>query len=985
MCVQQRVSLPIILILCFALTIIARPATPAYASPVNEVEPNNSSAQAQHISSIGMYSPIYANIDVAQDVDIYSFDVVAGRRYTVDLYNVASALGATGYRCTDPGMNFGEQGLGLFVYDTGQALVTGRCDAAGRSAGNLHHSESFTAGTTGKYYIKVLTNSYTATGFYSLRILPHYSEPGGMQWDSAYEPNATMRNAYPIQLGYANALTSDIEMRDPRYATYAPDQDVYRFEAVAGMTYVIELFNVAQSLGAEGAICSSPYIWGDRGLFLVLFNPSGIEVAKQCNANSAANSAGNVHHFMEFTASVSGTHGILVKPNNADAAGFYSLRVLPRYNQASAGWNPVDFEPNNSIWNSYAIKPGVDNWLSGQINLRDPAYSTFSADQDWYRLENLAAGQTYEVELFNVIGGLGNNCLTIHNVAKTQVAGSCANGPIGMGTINRRLSFTTPSNGTYHIKIAPNDQSADGMYSLLVCSGSCPTEPPAQPTSPTWLVMLYLGGDNQGSNVESLDAPLRELITRLNGMTYNPDMRLVVLFDGDKPGGGDSRIYLREPDGLTDVTEQAADSPYWLIGMDGMAEAREMDTGSAATLSTFVNWARRSYPGARYTMLSIIDHGGGWAPTTNAPGQPRGGGSVLAGGWRGMSLDLSTQGGNSLSTRDLGQALHDAGHVDLLFLDACLMGMLENAYEVRDYADYLVAGENILFGGLPYQDYLSKNGLTALTTPYDLAQRLVARYNIGTPSQQYPFTISALDLQQLRSVVPGNLGVQLNILAGRISALVPANPTPETALVQALVTIYNQSQKFDYDSSMAIDASDGYVDLVDFVSRLRDTTNPAIPDDVRSAAAAVVNAATGANPVIIANRQRSGSYEGKTWNLSGARGLAIFLPLGEQDYRPTQAHPSDPSQPALAERQMRYYADSTQLMLTRDVPAWAALLVQLEPAIPIIRTGPGGLPGPVGASLSGQLSTQIDTRAFSTPGQVITAVDYKVYLPLITR
>ncbi|WP_129633798.1 clostripain-related cysteine peptidase [Candidatus Oscillochloris fontis] len=523
----------------------------------------------------------------------------------------------------------------------------------------------------------------------------------------------------------------------------------------------------------------------------------------------------------------------------------------------------------------------------------------------------------------------------------------------------------------------------DGITYSHWASSECASYTPVPPTT-RWLVMIYMGGDNQGDHVASLSPPMRELLTRLSSMPYNPNMRLVVLFDGDKPGGGDTYIYTREASGMQNVTEQAARS--WLGGMGGTSGAREIDTGSAASLSNFVNWAVATYPGSTYKMLSIIDHGGGWAPTIGLPGQPRTGGDVQAGSWRGMNLDTTTVGGNSLSTRNIGEALRNTTHLDLLFLDACLMGMLENAYELRNYADYLVAGENVLFANLPYQIYLDKDGLTAATSPLGLARRIVANYNSGVNAQDHPFALSVLDLRQLRSGVTGSVPSILNRLAEQISAELPATPNANTPLVQALVTIYNASQKFDYDSSLELDAREGYVDLVDFASRLRDSSNPAITFEIRTTAGELVAAATtGTTPLIDTSRTVSGSYEGKTWNLNGANGLAIFLPLGEQDYRPTKANPSNFNEPFQAERQMRYYADPTQLMLTRDVPAWAALLVQLEPAIPIIRTGPGGLPGPVGASLSSQLSTVIDTRAFNIPGQVVTAVDYKVYLPLVTR
>jgi hypothetical protein len=348
-----------------------------------------------------------------------------------------------------------------------------------------------------------------------------------------------------------------------------------------------------------------------------------------------------------------------------------------------------------------------------------------------------------------------------------------------------------------------------------------------------------------------------------------------------------------------------------------------------------------------------------------------------------MNLDLSAPGGSSLSTRDLGIALRNMGHVDVLFLDACLMGMLETAYEVSDYADYLVAGENVLFANLPYDTYLANGGLTNNTSPLGLARRIVEKYNVNATETQ-PFALSLIDLTQLRSGVAGSVPVRLNKLAEKLLAALPAEPTASDTLVQAIIQAYAQSQKFDYDSSLTLDEHEGYVDLVDFASTLRDSPSQAVPAEVRSAAGDLVAAATGgATPAIDSSRVVSGSYDGNTWELSGATGLSIFLPLGERDYRPTQADPNDYSKSYQAERQLTYYANPSQIKLTHDAPLWAALLERLEPTVTIIRTGPGGLPVQQSTSLAD--ATTIDTHPFYVPGQIIGNSQQHVYLPMIQR
>ncbi len=516
--------------------------------------------------------------------------------------------------------------------------------------------------------------------------------------------------------------------------------------------------------------------------------------------------------------------------------------------------------------------------------------------------------------------------------------------------------------------------SAQGLSLRVVSSTGTP--------GPSWLVLLYLAGDDvapSASGMGSLSPAVTDLLTRLKAMPYNPAMRLVVLYDGAKVG--DSRIYVRESSGLQDITETAAGSPLWLGGMGGAAGVRELNTGSVTTLSNFISWARTTYPGSAHTMLSIVDHGGGWAPDLDKPAQPRNGGRVMAGGWRGLSLDMTS--GSSLATRNLSAALRDQGRIDVLFLDACLMGMIENAYEVRAYADYLVAGENLLFAELPYENYLAKGGLTDTTTPHDLALRIVDRYNYGTSAAFNPFTMAALDLRQLRDDVTDNLAASVDTLAEHLLAALPTAPSADDPLVLALTQIYSQSQKFDYDSSLSIDPHEGYVDLVDFAQRLRDSTDPAVPSAAREAAAAVAYTATeSSTPVVVSSRAVSGTYNAQSWSFAGAHGISIFLPLGEQDYRPTLANPQNPALPAGAERQLTYYADRSQLAFSDGVAQWAALLVRLESAVPIIRTGPGGLPT---AAANLAAAPIIDTRAFNPPAPLIIDLHSKVYLPLIRR
>lgn len=520
---------------------------------------------------------------------------------------------------------------------------------------------------------------------------------------------------------------------------------------------------------------------------------------------------------------------------------------------------------------------------------------------------------------------------------------------------------------------------------------------------PPWLVMLYLNGDDGFDNdrdapgFESIAPAINRLIQqKLPEMTeltnnYNPAIRLVAVADLHHQKG-DSQVFVLDPSGLIDVTSQLiVDQSRW------PGFTNELNTADPSTVRGFVNWARKTYPDSTYSFLSMVDHGGGWAPDLNGPGgQPRGIAVGQAGGWRGMSVDYTGDGSNpstkgqSMSTKDTHRALQGLG-INVIFFDACFMGMLESAYEIRDDADYMIAGENELFADFPYDDYFSGTRFNATTTPRELSISIVQRYNASVNKQLNPFTIAAIDLHQLRAGSTSNLAQRVDILAARILAELPLGTAaiPETnTLLQALQQAYEASQKFDYDSSLKLDTDrEGYVDLIDFVVQLRNSGT--LPETLRTAAQDVENVIRGtADPVVLdVQAIRKGTYKNNPMDLAHANGVSIYLPLGEQDNRPTYVDPNNPGCPASPEPQLPYYNDPTQLAFREDYPNWAALLMRLQNNVTVIRA-----PISPGCSathaLANDVSITIDERPFVSPRPLKVATGQSglvIYMPFIAR
>ncbi|GAB4202768.1 MAG: hypothetical protein OHK0022_26290 [Roseiflexaceae bacterium] len=503
---------------------------------------------------------------------------------------------------------------------------------------------------------------------------------------------------------------------------------------------------------------------------------------------------------------------------------------------------------------------------------------------------------------------------------------------------------------------------------------------------PPWLVMLYLNGDDgycggqSAPRFASIAPAVKRLLQRLREMEFNPAMRLVVLADvhDNCAPDGDSRIYVRDPEGLTDVTPKIlGDSSGW------PGFSRELNTADPVTVRSFVTWAHQTYPNATYSFLSLVDHGGGWAPDLNIdPTQPRGVRITQAGGWRGMSIDY-TNGGLSMSTKDTHRALQGLG-IDVVFFDACLMGMLESAYEIRNDADYLIAGQNQLFAEFPYQKYLGKENLMTATTPEKLSVNITMNYNSDIGGEQNPFVLASIDLRRLRSENPANLPQRVEKLAKLLLETLPKgnDPIPEThPVLQAIKRAYRDALKFDYDNSLTLDEREGYVDLRGFVQQLKISTT--IPVTVTEAARDVFEAMTEAEGyTVVRLNPRDGTYLGIRMNFAQAGGISIYLPLGEQDYRPTRVDLNNPTCPALPERQLTYYTDPAQLAFTQDYPSWSKLLVRIEQNVPVRRA-----PLPNGCSAvqlaDAPASIVVDTRPFTSPAPLQPAK--QVYLPLSFR
>jgi hypothetical protein len=185
-------------------------------------------------------------------------------------------------------------------------------------------------------------------------------------------------------------------------------------------------------------------------------------------------------------------------------------------------------------------------------------------------------------------------------------------------------------------------------------------------------------------------------------------------------------------------------------------------------------------------------------------------------------------------------------------MDACLMAMTEVAYQIKDYADILVASEENEPGdGWPYDTILAQLVANPLMPAEQLAVDIVNKYIYSYYSYPYSVTQSAIDLSYM-----DDLANQLSFMANAISS---DTLTSKNAYLNAA---YFSQHYSCYD----------FIDLFDFCNKIFDYSN-----NFEVKAIALIIQQTLLNTII------NSDYNG--WNLSGSNGVSIYFPyIAYDDY-----------------------------------------------------------------------------------------------------
>ena len=288
--------------------------------------------------------------------------------------------------------------------------------------------------------------------------------------------------------------------------------------------------------------------------------------------------------------------------------------------------------------------------------------------------------------------------------------------------------------------------------------------------SSDWLVVMYMDGDNNLNDPIFMDMNEVEYglykIRNSDGSSVSgfDSVNVVALWDGassfENPDGstgtpqiGNAGTYIyelgRDYDNsttyttssgcvLSSDTKNLSYTAPWLVGTTQTISTSlpnnahgELNMGDKQTLINFLNWVNDRYTAKKGVILQFSDHGGG--PRSVRYVKTADGRTIKVGDTSGRRALCWDEYSNSafLKTKDVSDALQAAGYASnkaaMILMDVCLGSSLEDAYQFKDYANYLAASPNNIPGlGLDYVNLMKS--FTLNTTIEAVGQKIVEDY-----------------------------------------------------------------------------------------------------------------------------------------------------------------------------------------------------------------------------------------------------------------
>jgi hypothetical protein len=391
------------------------------------------------------------------------------------------------------------------------------------------------------------------------------------------------------------------------------------------------------------------------------------------------------------------------------------------------------------------------------------------------------------------------------------------------------------------------------------------------PGKKPWTIMVYLAGDNNLDSAGVVD------LGEMKQVGSTDQINIVAQFDRSTGKGETRRFYLRK--GTT-------------LAKDALVNLGETNMGDPKVLQSFLEWGVKNYPAQRY-MLVIWNHGAGWDDTniyrtvrSELKRNVAYKGDRVAAAVRGAKGSVPISQVRAISARPLKRALfaptiHQAvklraiafdddakdfldniemkrvlvaakklfgGKLSVLGMDACLMSMVEVAYQVRDTAEVMVGSQQVEPGaGWPYHTVLKALAAKPTMTAAELGQTVVARY-LASYGANSGVTQAALNLSASAAI-----GGAIDKLAAVLLKAV-ADSQKLFAIVRARKSVQTYETR-------------DYVDLLDFCRLLSKLSGDAA---ISQACSEVED--KGVHPFVLASGAKGA-------DVAKSNGVSIYFPV----------------------------------------------------------------------------------------------------------
>jgi len=364
------------------------------------------------------------------------------------------------------------------------------------------------------------------------------------------------------------------------------------------------------------------------------------------------------------------------------------------------------------------------------------------------------------------------------------------------------------------------------VLAIFVITGLLVT--PVHAAKKPWTFMVFLNADNNLEGAGIKDFNEMEMTGSNSAMNVVVQMDRRSGYDSSNGNWTDTRRYY--------VTK---DNDSRTINSKLLKDLGEVNMGDPNKLVDFVKFCADNYPADHYALV-VWNHGGGWKKRDKSTTKI----------FKGVSYDDTSN--DHITMPEMKSAMNSVYNIlgqklDVLDYDACLMGMGEIYYQIKDTVRYISASEETEPGdGNPYDTILP--GISSSTSAADLAKLIAYSYTKSYQSGYSSTTKAAVDLSKIGSV------------AEAVDAAATLMKDNMASLKSSISSALSRAQKF-YDKD--------FVDLSDLLG------NISVSDSTLQAKINAVKSAID-NAVI---------YNGHTGSsMSDATGLSIYFPSRSSSY-----------------------------------------------------------------------------------------------------